>query len=109
MSSEEQAAALPEADLDIWGDRDNVGNEGNFPRGRGKRRKRSLSAQIIIKPGGLIYGRRAGSSGLAAPSCLSPLCPGDPLVGEAVRLAGAAQHPSSSLFPGDRAPLCARP
>lgn len=103
---------MAEVDLDLRGDRDLVGNEGNFPRERGKRRKRSLSAQIIIKLGVVIYGRQAGSSGLHRPSRLSPphrRAPRDPLVGEAVKPAGAAQHPSSALCPGDRAPLCSEP
>lgn len=49
--SEKRAAALAAADLDTRGDWGNVGNEGNFPRERGKKGKRSLSAQIIIQPG----------------------------------------------------------
>lgn len=99
VSSEERAAAA-EVDLDTRGDWDNVGNEGNFPRERGKRRKRSLSAQIIIQPGAVIYGRQAGSSGqLHRPSRPSPLHPGDPLVGEG-REAGHTQTVPMSC------PLC---
>lgn len=66
---------VAQVDLDMRGDQGNVGNEGNFPRERGKRRKRSLSAQIIIKPGVVIYGGQAGSSGLHCPSRLGPPVP----------------------------------
>lgn len=103
---------MAQVDLDLRGDWDLVGNEGNFPRERGKRRKRSLSAQIIIKLGVVIYGRQPAPLVSTAPPVSAPphrRAPRDPLMGEAVKPAGAAQHPSSALCPGDRAPLCSEP
>lgn len=95
---------LAEVDLDIQGDWDNVGNEGNFPRERGKRRKRSLSAQIIIKPGVVIYGYgRAPLAGSTAPPA-SVLC-----TPETRRWGSSeASTPARPVSRG-QSPLCAGP
>lgn len=63
---------MAQVDLDLRGDWDLVGNEGNFPRERGKRRKRSLSAQIIIKLGVVIYGRQPAPLVSTAPPVSAP-------------------------------------
>lgn len=107
-SSQEQAVALAEGDLDMRGDRDNVGNEGNFPRERGKRRKRSLSAQIIIKPGVVIYGRQAGSSGLHLPSRLHPWCPQRPAGGGGGEASGRRPAPKLCFVSWGQSPSVCR-
>lgn len=97
---------VAEVGLDMRGDGDNVGNEGNFPRERGKRRERSLSAQIIIKHGSVIYGERAGSSGLCAPPVAVPCAPETHWWG---RQRGQQAPPSTQALlcvPGTE-PLCA--
>ena len=105
----EAGCGVAEVDLDMRGDWDNVGNEGNVPRERGKRRERSLSASIIIKHGVVIYGQQAGSSGLCRPSPLSPSCPRRPAGGGGREASGRRPAPRPCFVSWGQSPSVCEP